>query len=194
MTCSRCGADCPAGMKFCGQCGAPLGSTCPSCGAANPPGQKFCGQCGASLDPPGLQDSAAPEPYVPKPPAPGRPHSSRRNETSYRPVLRHRQLDPADRAARAPRRCATSSALSRGEPGGGASLWRHGAAIHRRRVHGPVRGAAHSRRPCTARSIGGPCHTTGAPRRRRGSRPRAVRADGSNWHSHGPGRLRPGRR
>ncbi len=71
MTCSRCGADCPAGMKFCGQCGAPLGSTCPSCRAANPPGQKFCGQCGTSLDPPGFQESAAPTPYVPKPRAQG---------------------------------------------------------------------------------------------------------------------------
>src|SRR5215831_11606024 len=63
MTCSRCGADNPAGTKFCGQCGAPLAAACPSCGAANPPEHKFCGQCGASLDP------AAPTPSrdVPKP-------------------------------------------------------------------------------------------------------------------------------
>jgi len=51
MRCARCNADNPAGMKFCGQCGAPLVSSCPSCGAANPPEHKFCGQCGASLDP-----------------------------------------------------------------------------------------------------------------------------------------------
>src|SRR5919108_5225260 len=49
MTCSRCGADNPAGMKFCGQCGAPLGAVCPSCGADNPPEHKFCGQCGVRL-------------------------------------------------------------------------------------------------------------------------------------------------
>ncbi len=67
MTCSRCGADCPDGMKFCGQCGAPLGSICPSCGAANSPGHKFCGQCGAPLGMPGLREAAAPEPYTPKP-------------------------------------------------------------------------------------------------------------------------------
>src|ERR1700737_1683371 len=64
MRCSRCGADCPAGTKFCGQCGAALSSNCPSCGAANPPEHKFCGQCGASLDKPGLQEAAAPEPYL----------------------------------------------------------------------------------------------------------------------------------
>jgi class 3 adenylate cyclase/tetratricopeptide (TPR) repeat protein len=67
MKCARCNADNLADMKFCGQCGAPLGSTCPSCGAANPPGHKFCGQCGTSLDPQGCQESAAPTPYVPKP-------------------------------------------------------------------------------------------------------------------------------
>ena len=58
-------------MKFCGQCGAPLESMCPSCGAANPPENRFCGRCGASLYGLGLQDSAAAEPYTPRPrPAP----------------------------------------------------------------------------------------------------------------------------
>jgi len=50
MKCSRCGTDCPAGTKFCGQCGAPLVANCPACGAGNPPEDRFCGQCGASLD------------------------------------------------------------------------------------------------------------------------------------------------
>jgi class 3 adenylate cyclase/tetratricopeptide (TPR) repeat protein len=71
MRCARCNADNLASMKFCGQCGAPLGSTCPSCGAANPPGHKFCGQCGTSLDPQGFQESAASTPYVPTPQPPG---------------------------------------------------------------------------------------------------------------------------
>jgi class 3 adenylate cyclase/tetratricopeptide (TPR) repeat protein len=66
MRCARCDADNAAGMKFCGQCGAPLGSTCPSCGAANPPEHKFCGQCGRALDQPGLQELVAPRPYIPK--------------------------------------------------------------------------------------------------------------------------------
>jgi class 3 adenylate cyclase/tetratricopeptide (TPR) repeat protein len=71
MRCARCNADNLASMKFCGQCGAPLGSTCPSCGAANPPGHKFCGQCGTTLDPQGFQESAAPTPYVPDSQPPG---------------------------------------------------------------------------------------------------------------------------
>jgi class 3 adenylate cyclase/tetratricopeptide (TPR) repeat protein len=36
-------------MKFCGQCGAKLGSPCTQCGAENPPGFKFCGECGSPL-------------------------------------------------------------------------------------------------------------------------------------------------
>ena len=49
MNCPRCQHDNPAGVKFCGECGARLESACAACGAANPPGNKFCGQCGASL-------------------------------------------------------------------------------------------------------------------------------------------------
>ncbi len=60
MKCSRCGADCPDGMKFCGQCGTPLVAICPACGAGNPPEHKFCGQCGASLDLAGPEVSVAP--------------------------------------------------------------------------------------------------------------------------------------
>src|SRR5258708_37468877 len=69
MRCPRCSADNSAGMRFCGQCGAPLGMGCPSCGAANPPEHRFCGQCGAPLAAPGLQDSVSPEPYIPRPSA-----------------------------------------------------------------------------------------------------------------------------
>ncbi len=60
MRCPRCDADCPAGAKFCGQCGAALSSDCPSCGAANPPEHKFCGQCGVRLASPGFRELAAP--------------------------------------------------------------------------------------------------------------------------------------
>lgn len=61
MRCPRCNADNSAGMKFCGQCGAPLGALCPSCGSGNPPDHRYCGNRGAPLGPPGLQDSAAPQ-------------------------------------------------------------------------------------------------------------------------------------
>lgn len=49
MQCPRCQAENPTGMRFCGQCAAPLASVCPSCGASNPPEHKFCGQCAAPL-------------------------------------------------------------------------------------------------------------------------------------------------
>src|SRR5207248_8437647 len=48
--CGSCGADNPAGFRFCGSCGTALGTPrCPSCGFTNPPGQHFCGQCGTRL-------------------------------------------------------------------------------------------------------------------------------------------------
>ena len=37
MQCPQCQHENPPGMKFCGECAAPLATTCPSCGAANPP-------------------------------------------------------------------------------------------------------------------------------------------------------------
>jgi class 3 adenylate cyclase/tetratricopeptide (TPR) repeat protein len=64
-------------MKFCGQCGASLGTACPSCGSSNPPEYRYCGQCGALLASPGLQDGATPEPYTPKPRAAARPAGAR---------------------------------------------------------------------------------------------------------------------
>ena len=66
MQCPRCRAENPAGMKFCGQCAAPLASSCPSCGAANPPGHKFCGQCATSLTSVAESRFATPESYTPK--------------------------------------------------------------------------------------------------------------------------------
>jgi class 3 adenylate cyclase/tetratricopeptide (TPR) repeat protein len=49
MTCNGCGFENPPGMKFCGQCAAPLAARCSGCGSENPPGFKFCGGCGAKL-------------------------------------------------------------------------------------------------------------------------------------------------
>ena len=59
MTCTACGFDNPAGMKFCGSCGRRLATVCSSCGAENPPGFRFCGECGRPL--------AADEPRPPLP-------------------------------------------------------------------------------------------------------------------------------
>jgi class 3 adenylate cyclase/predicted ATPase len=49
MRCSNCGSDNPAGKRFCGDCGKPLGNECPKCGAQNPPGKRFCGDCGTEI-------------------------------------------------------------------------------------------------------------------------------------------------
>jgi class 3 adenylate cyclase/tetratricopeptide (TPR) repeat protein len=69
MRCPRCTADNLAGMKFCGQCGAPLGIPCPSCGSGNPPEHRFCGHCGTPLYRTGLQETAARGSFIPKPAA-----------------------------------------------------------------------------------------------------------------------------
>jgi hypothetical protein len=52
MQCPQCQYEKPRGMKFCGQCAAPLVATCPSCGAANPPENEFCGQWSPAARPP----------------------------------------------------------------------------------------------------------------------------------------------
>jgi class 3 adenylate cyclase/tetratricopeptide (TPR) repeat protein len=66
MQCPRCQHENPPGMKFCGECAAPLAATCPSCGAANPPENKFCGQCAAPLRTTPTAKFAAPDLYTPK--------------------------------------------------------------------------------------------------------------------------------
>jgi class 3 adenylate cyclase/tetratricopeptide (TPR) repeat protein len=66
MKCPRCQAENPPGMRFCGQCAAPLAAVCPSCGSANPPGNKFCGQCATLLDGSKGSRFSAPEAYTPK--------------------------------------------------------------------------------------------------------------------------------
>jgi class 3 adenylate cyclase/tetratricopeptide (TPR) repeat protein len=60
MHCPSCGVEHPEGMKFCGECGAPLTGRCPRCGFENPPRFKFCGDCGAPLSLPAQALSPAP--------------------------------------------------------------------------------------------------------------------------------------
>ena len=67
MNCPRCHHENPPGMRFCGQCAAPLASVCAACGSANPPGNRFCGQCAAPLGPAASTPKfAAPETYTPR--------------------------------------------------------------------------------------------------------------------------------
>jgi membrane protease subunit (stomatin/prohibitin family) len=48
MICPSCGQKTPSG-KFCMQCGQPLVNKCPNCGAEVPAGGKFCLKCGTKI-------------------------------------------------------------------------------------------------------------------------------------------------
>ncbi|HEU4711105.1 MAG TPA: protein kinase [Pyrinomonadaceae bacterium] len=62
ITCPRCGHTYATGIKFCGRCGIPIGTSaldwrpprpvevfCLSCGRSYPAGTKFCGHCGKPI-------------------------------------------------------------------------------------------------------------------------------------------------
>lgn len=50
LACPHCGTKVVSRMKFCGNCGKPLGLIkCPTCGCENEAGMKFCGNCGHKL-------------------------------------------------------------------------------------------------------------------------------------------------
>src|SRR5215510_16587680 len=72
MHCSSCGFDNPEGMKFCGECAAPLQNRCPQCGFENPPRFKFCGDCATPLvrqsKVQGLKSEDQPPTPTPQPP------------------------------------------------------------------------------------------------------------------------------
>ena len=67
MRCSRCQQENPAGVKFCGGCGAKLEARCSQCGAGNPPANRFCHECGTELATGVSQTKAvSPDSYTPK--------------------------------------------------------------------------------------------------------------------------------
>ena len=49
MRCPSCGTDNSVRVKFCSECGAPMGVACPDCGYRNSRDAAACGQCGRSL-------------------------------------------------------------------------------------------------------------------------------------------------
>jgi len=49
MQCLKCQFENPAGINFCGECGAKLERLCPGCNSPNPLNFKFCGECGHNL-------------------------------------------------------------------------------------------------------------------------------------------------
>jgi class 3 adenylate cyclase/predicted ATPase len=50
MRCSSCGTENSARVKFCAECGSPLGIPCPDCAFRNPRDAAVCGGCGRTLD------------------------------------------------------------------------------------------------------------------------------------------------
>ncbi|WP_349609233.1 MULTISPECIES: adenylate/guanylate cyclase domain-containing protein [Cupriavidus] len=49
MRCTNCGAENPAGAKFCEDCGTRLVQLCPNCGHQSSAAARFCSECGAFL-------------------------------------------------------------------------------------------------------------------------------------------------
>src|SRR5579862_112385 len=49
IKCPSCDVENPAGMGFCGHCGAALVQRCGKCGFDNPARFEFCGKCGVQL-------------------------------------------------------------------------------------------------------------------------------------------------
>jgi class 3 adenylate cyclase/predicted ATPase len=49
MQCANCGAENAAGVKFCSECGTPMGVPCPHCGLRNARDAKACVECGRML-------------------------------------------------------------------------------------------------------------------------------------------------
>ena len=49
MRCTGCGTENPPRVKFCSECGGPMGVPCPYCGQRNPADAADCGGCGRSL-------------------------------------------------------------------------------------------------------------------------------------------------
>src|SRR5919201_4513724 len=74
--CASCGAENPAGKKFCTECGTPLALSCPSCGATIAGTERFCGECGAPLT------SANPPPAAALAPRPAPPPLAERRLVS----------------------------------------------------------------------------------------------------------------
>jgi hypothetical protein len=103
MQCPRCQHENPPGVKFCGECAAPLAATCLSCGAANPPENKFCGHCAAPIRANDSQVRRSGLVYaeIPRREDPNlQDRPRRRTQAGDRPLLRPRRLHWPGRAHR----------------------------------------------------------------------------------------------
>src|SRR4051812_30352755 len=50
MQCASCGTDNSERVKFCAECGSPMGVPCPECSFRNARNTEVCGGCGRSLN------------------------------------------------------------------------------------------------------------------------------------------------
>jgi class 3 adenylate cyclase len=87
MKCASCGAENPAGLKFCNGCAAPFARRCSKCGFENAPTAKFCGECAAllaaaSLAAPAARQSDASPIRVAETPAPENLDGERKTVTA----------------------------------------------------------------------------------------------------------------
>ena len=186
MKCPRCHHENPTGMKFCGQCAAPLASTCPSCGAANPPENKFCGQCAAPLliDPDhevrraGLVYAEAPrreDPHL-------QGCARRRAQAGHGALRRPQGLDGAARRPRSRGGAQDPRPGARAHDGSRPPLRGHRQSGDGRRDHGAVRRAPGARGPRGARLLRGAADAGGGQALRRGRTPAStVSRSASAW-------------
>jgi len=89
MNCSKCGAEVPAGSKFCPDCGSPVGQRfCTNCGTQLSPDTRFCPNCGKGVAiSAGTGAASAPPP----PPASG---FNQKNATAEETVIMDTGLFP----------------------------------------------------------------------------------------------------
>ncbi len=157
MRCTKCEFENPDGMKFCGQCTAPLALICPKCRFQNPPGFKFCGQCTAALlvrrnhnRQIGPSEVAAQSVL---PGASRRIRARGRAQDGHGAVRRHQGLDRDDGGSRPRKGARDHRSGAEADDGRGPSLRRLRRAVHRRRHLRAVRRARRARGPSATRTV-----------------------------------------
>jgi predicted ATPase/class 3 adenylate cyclase len=66
VKCPRCQVANRDGVRFCEECGSRLALICAGCGAEMLPDKRFCGSCGAPVGTPSPERFASPQGYTPK--------------------------------------------------------------------------------------------------------------------------------
>ena len=160
-SCASCGAENPAGMRFCGDCGGPLASPCPRCGADEPARRALLRRIAA----PPRRD--APTPAAAPPPTVGASGGScpccSPTSSASRPLSESRDPEEVrELLSRYFERCRSAD----------RALRRHGREVHRRRGDGRL---GHAGRERGRRRARGPRRARPRRRGRRARRGGAAR-------------------